>query len=118
LASLIVGREANLLSFSARLPNNRPNQPFPDLSDTQKYAQGRKNTFSAFLVLLGSQPANDSSFASKKQPKTNSSKHTHAHIELTTESDKQKDDLSPFYTKFATATHAQTHALQRQNSPL
>jgi hypothetical protein len=109
---------ANLPSRSAHLPNNRQKQLFLHPSGTQKYAKVRKNTFSAFLVLLGSQPANDSSFASKKQPKTNSSKHTHAHIELTTESDKQKDDLSPFYTKFATATHAQTHALQRQNSPL
>jgi hypothetical protein len=44
---------ANLLPFSAHPSNNRPNQPFLDLSGTQKYAQGRKNTFPTFLVLSG-----------------------------------------------------------------
>jgi hypothetical protein len=44
------------------------NQPFLELSGTQKYAQGRKNTFPTFPVQTGTQPANDSSSAPKKQP--------------------------------------------------
>ena len=84
LASFIVCNLINLLSISASLPNNRQNQPFLHPSGTQRYAKVRKNTqkyarilfgtLSAFLVLSGTQPANDSSSAPKKQPKTNSSK--------------------------------------------